>query len=203
MIDGPPEPNPGSNEPIHSPSLLEAIRTATADAHAALERQLPPGGWSRAQYAAFLRATLAVVDILEPRIRKWLPDFPGRGGPGGPRLRRDLAALGAHAGGAPVGDLPDIDTIGAAYGAAYVLQGSMLGGSIIARTLQSNSQIPGDSFSYLQPPGVAVGPMWRVFTTRLDEFGSAASAAERQAAIDAAQRTFAGFAAAIAREGVS
>jgi heme oxygenase len=78
-----------------------------------------------------------------------------------------------------------------------------LGGAIIARTLQPNSQIPGDSFTYLAPPGVSVGPVWRAFTTRLDAFGSAASAADRRAAIDAAQRTFAGFAAAMAREGVS
>lgn len=204
MINGPRKPHPASDEPIHStPSLLEAIRNATAEAHAALERQLPPGGWTRAQYAGFLRATLAVVDIVEPRIREWLPDFAVAGEPGGARLRHDLAALGDPGDVAPAPDLPVIATIAAAYGAAYVLQGSMLGGSIIARTLQTNSQIPGGSFTYLRPPGVSIGPVWRAFTMRLDAFGSAATAADHQAAIDAAQRTFAGFAAAISREGVS
>lgn len=204
MINGPRNPHTPSGEPIHStPSLLEAIRKATAEAHAALERQLPPEGWTRAQYAAFLRATLAVVDIVEPRIRRWLPDIHGAAAPGGARLRHDLAALGEPHDVAPAADLPNIDTTAAAYGAAYVLQGSMLGGSIIARTLQLNSQIPGGSFTYLQPPGVSIGPVWRAFTMRLDAFGSAASAADHQAAIDAAQRTFVGFAAAIAREGVS
>lgn len=204
MISGPRRPTSQSNEPIHSTlSLLAAIRAATADAHAALERQLPPGGWSRAEYAAFLRATLSVVDIVEPRIRQWLPDVHGGAGAGGARLRHDLAALGEKDDVAPAPDLPVIDTVAAAYGAAYVLQGSMLGGAIIARTLQPNSQIPGDSFTYLQPPGVSIGPVWRAFTIRLDAFGRGATAADHQAAIDAAQRTFAGFAAAIAREGGS
>ena len=204
MINGPRRPHTQSDQPIHSePSLLDAIREATADAHAALERRLPPGGWTRAQYAAFLRATLSVVDIVEPRVRQWLPDVHGGAVPGGARLRHDLAALGEPDAVAPVPDLPVIDTIAAAFGAAYVLQGSMLGGAIIARTLQLNSQIPGDSFTYLQPPGVSIGPVWRAFALRLDAFGGAASAAEHRAAIDAAQLTFAGFATAVAREGMS
>jgi CheY-like chemotaxis protein len=58
--------------PLAKPALTlrEALRASTQLRHEALDRALmPPGSaWTRARYHQFLRATLAVVDTLEPAI---------------------------------------------------------------------------------------------------------------------------------------
>ena len=184
------------------PTLLELLRAATATTHRELEERMPlDDGWSRERYAAFLRATLAVVDAVEPSIRRLLPDQPAGETPGADRLRHDLTLLHSDADVAPAPGLPRIDTPAAAFGAAYVLQGSMLGGIVIARRLQLDPDIPAGSLTYLRPSESA-GAAWRDFVRRLDAFGAKAEAAERHTAVAAARQVFASFEAAFSREGV-
>jgi heme oxygenase len=190
-------------EPGHSePTLLVLLRTATAPAHRSLEARMPlDDGWSRARYAAFLRGTLAVVAAVEPPIRRFLPDSSDGETPGADRLRHDLTLLDTAADVAQAPGLPAIDTPAAAFGAAYVLQGSMLGGAVIARRLALDPHIPAGSLTYLRA-GNAAGPSWREFVRRLNAFGAHAPAAERDTAVTSARQLFASFEAAFSREGV-
>jgi heme oxygenase (biliverdin-IX-beta and delta-forming) len=202
MTDAVHDEEPVAEPGESAPTMLELLRTATAATHRQLEERLPlDNGWSRWRYAAFLRATLAVVAVVEPRIRRLLPDPPAGGTPGADRLRHDLALLHTDADVAPAPGFPEIETAAAAFGAAYVLQGSLLGGAVIARRLELDPDIPAGSLTYLRP-SQAAGPAWREFVGRLNAFGADAAAGERHAAVVSARQTFASFEAAFSREGV-
>lgn len=187
------------------PPLLDLIRTATAPHHASLERRLDLNtrAWSHDRYAAFLRGTLAVVGPAAGVIQQHLGNcFDLSMGVGAPdaRLRQDLDALGepdvANA------EIPAITTLGGAYGAAYVLQGSLLGGQIIAATLIKQIGLAPEQLNYLRPP-VAVGPHWKAFIGALNAFGDTASADDRHSAVSAAVEYFGAFAASFQREGLA
>jgi heme oxygenase len=189
-----------------SPRLLDAVRASTRPTHDALERRLDlaSGGWTRATYAAFLRATLAVAAPIEAAVDAHLqPLFDSTLGlrPRAERLRHDLHSIGASidVGEAPA--LPPVAGVAAALGAAYVLHGSLLGGRGIAASLEEEIGLSRDSLTYLAPPHLALGASWRAFTAALDAFGHSASPIERDAVVVTAQRTFASFDAAFTREG--
>lgn len=189
--------------PIH---LRESLRSATHDAHVALEARLDLAGrpWTRDTYAAFLRATLAVVDAVEPAIRHWRLTHGSTTDviPPSQRLRHDLAALGDDRGIHAV-PVPRIDDAATAFGAAYVLEGSRLGGQVIARTLESRLGLSAEAMTYLRPPDQPVGAAWRAFVNDLDAFGAAAPPASWRAAEACARAMFAAFGAAFTAEGLA
>ncbi len=158
--------------------------------------------WTRGRYQRFLRATLAVVATLEPAIAGLLPDVAPMESPSrAARVRADLRALGD---GAVVASLamPDLGNRAAALAAAYVLEGSMLGGQHVAQALARDLALGDESMTYLRPPGAAIGLRWRTVVTALDAFGTRATAVEWRAAETAANATFDAFAEAFRREGL-
>jgi CheY-like chemotaxis protein/heme oxygenase len=139
----------GPAEP--SDSLRSLLRRSTGDLHDRLESDLDlVSNFSIARYGAFLRMTYAVLSPLEGPLARHLPDVLGEG-EGAARtraLRHDLAALSsALPAEAPV---PDIRSEADAFGAAYVLQGSMLGGAVIARALLARHAVDERSLTYLR-----------------------------------------------------
>lgn len=60
-----------------------------------------------------------------------------------------------------VADLPSGGM--AALGALYVIEGSTLGGEVIARTLRQASWVPPHGLTSFRPYGAAAGRMWREF----------------------------------------
>ena len=191
-------------------TLLTAVRAATSDAHDALERRL---GISEAHcqvtdYITLLRSTLAVVEPLERDIARHLwPHFDWWAGVAGGdtplrahRLRADLHALGAPPLVAPSPDLPPVATAASAFGAAYVLQGSLLGGATIIRFLQANTSVTSAHTSYFRLYGDGLGAAWQRFVSALETFGASATATEWQATIDAARDTFRAFDTALSVE---
>jgi heme oxygenase len=199
---GTPEPTVTAPLATSTLALREALRASTHSRHEALDRALMPPGtvWTRGRYQRFLRGTLAVVETLEPAIAALLPDLAPIDAPArAVRLRRDLRALGADAVVDPCA--PALSGRPAAFGAAYVLEGSMLGGQHVAQALDRDLGLGDAGLTYLRPPGVAIGPRWKTFVATLDAFGAAAAAAEWRAAEAAADATFAAFTAAFRREG--
>jgi len=97
--------------------------------------------------------------------------------------------------------LPAIASVAAAFGAAYVLQGSLLGGAVIARTLRERLGLAGDAMTYLTMYGDRLGAAWREYCASLDAFGTAHPGAW-DAVIGAADGTFAAVDAAVAEQGV-
>lgn len=185
-------------------TLRDALRASTHSRHEALDRALMPAGsaWTRPRYRQFLRGTLAAIATLEPEIAGLLPDLaPPETRSRATRLRSDLRALGDDAVVEPVA-APGLPGRAAAFGAAYVIEGSMLGGQYLAQAVVRDLALDDACLTYLRPPGVAIGPRWKAFVARLDDYGARASADEWRAAETAAAATFTAFTDAFRREGL-
>ena len=174
-------------------SLLSSLRTCTAAAHARLDDGLArASGLGAARYPAFLRASLAVLAPLEPALARWLPAVaaPSRVA----ALRVDLAALGADASVVPV-EVPALDSLAAAHGAAYVVEGSALGGAVLAERVAA-AHGPAAPTSYLRLRGRATAQHWRAFLVGLARAEHGFDAGDREAACEAARALFAAYEAA-------
>jgi heme oxygenase len=187
-------------------SLLADVRVATREAHERLERQLDLEHHPTLErYRLFVRATCAVVVPLEPSLTAWLGPLFAAPEPGTrmDRLRADLSHLGSDSlpsgapGMAPAGSMAE------AFGAAYVLQGSLLGGAVIARLAHSRLGVGEEGTTYVRLYGDGLARAWRQFAQALEEFGTYRSDAERQVVVAGAERTFEGFGAALEREGLT
>lgn len=143
---------------------------------------------SAPSYGAMLRAHAGALLPIE--------DWLATGGislwePRGTALRADLAALGIPA--------PETEPLrwagdeSAYWGTAYVLEGSRLGGAVIARRLQPG--LPCAYLGHVHAPG-----HWRAFLAALDERAMAGGALWQADAVAAAQRTFDAFARAARSE---
>jgi len=195
-------PASGDHAPV---TLRHLVRSTTRGAHERLERELnlEQGQWTLETYAGFLRATLAVVEQAEPHIAVALrPYFPiSDGGPTATsRLNADLLALGARDRPASQPRLPEIKATAEAFGAAYVLEGSRLGGQVIAAALTRQLGIGDEHLSYLCPSGVAVGPRWRAFVDALDDYGRTVDRAEWDTVAGTANEMFGAFREAFMQE---
>lgn len=141
----------------------------------------------RGAYGDFLAAHARALFPVETWLS--LPGMMG-GRPRSPALRADLAALGR-----PLVVPAPIDwKSGEAerWGAAYVVEGSRLGGALLKRGVPA--EFPCEYLSSIHPQGG-----WRAFTGRLDELAAAGGLIWEAQAIASAKRTFALFAdAAIA-----
>lgn len=147
-------------------------------------------------YARLLRMTLLVVAPLEPAISRYLPDFFIEGRSRADAIRADLTTLGVSPVPASVA-VPAIADLSDAFGAAYVLQGSMLGGAVIKRALERDLRPDTRPTSYLDYLGSDLGQTWKSFTTRLDVYGQQAEAPAWSRVLRTAQDTFAAFDAAL------
>ncbi|HVU57573.1 MAG TPA: biliverdin-producing heme oxygenase [Puia sp.] len=122
-------------------------------------------------YVAFLNWLYAYYSPLEDRIRTQLtPDnFPDLER----RCRADMLLQDMEAAGIPLPhpeicrDLPAIDTYGKALGALYVLEGSTLGGRIIA-DMMTRQLDSGKCLSYFNSYGNETAGMWQSFKDLLD-----------------------------------
>ncbi|TBZ13370.1 biliverdin-producing heme oxygenase [Rhizobium leguminosarum] len=162
-------------------SLRSALRAQTADCHAAVDALFGSFNLSRAQdYKAFLRAHARVVPSVEHAleeagIARLLPDWPERRR--AHLLAADIRELGDRLP-APLPQ-PTLHCEAAVWGAAYVLEGSKLGGALLAKAVPDH--LPS---SYLTPQGQK-GAM-RLFMDRLD----ASKVDDPGAAVTAARNVF-------------
>jgi heme oxygenase len=164
-------------------SARAALRAATADAHDRVDRLFSRLDLARpGDYRLFLQAQASAHLPIEAAlddggIAALLPDWPERRR--AHLLVADLAALGIDIP-APVPP-PLLSGPHAMLGAAYVLEGSRLGGAVLKRSLS-----PGAPVSFLnasQMPGA-----WRKLLERMDHFLYETAALE--AAVGAARNVF-------------
>ncbi|WP_313374509.1 biliverdin-producing heme oxygenase [Chishuiella sp.] len=69
-------------------------------------------------------------------------------------------------------DLPKLfklDNRAEAFGALYVIEGSMLGGNVIAKTLKKYPDLENKSFNYFGHYGDKLGKSWKVFLSYINE----------------------------------
>jgi len=146
--------------------LLVRLRSDTHALHERIESAvdlLSPDA-SLDQYAAFLDRFRRFLAAVEPPLAVRLTAL---GYPYSPRealAAEDLALLGRVAGIRPPPEVPD--SSGArAIGCAYVLEGSTLGGQIVARALECRfgPHLAGAT-RFLRPDPDAPGKRWQAFT---------------------------------------
>lgn len=188
---------------IASGSLLDALRASTGPAHRRLEADLalldgPPSAERfgrvlegfRCFHAAWepvAAAALADPTFFEPRRRLGLIDA-------------DLRALGrASAGRSPGEDWArrvDADHPAGVWGSVYVVEGSALGGKIIARALAGAPWLPPGGLRTFDPYGADAGRRWAECRARL----TALPADARPRVVAAAEAAFAALHALLAPE---
>jgi heme oxygenase len=167
-------------------SARAALRAATAEDHERVDRlfsRLDLG--SDAGYRLFLTAQAAAHLPVEAALEATgapalIPDWPLRRRSG--FILADLAELGIDT---PPGiPPPPLADEAAILGAAYVLEGSRLGGAFLKRSLAP--QAPSRFLAAPQEPGA-----WRKLLARLDE--SLYDAARVEAACETAKQVFKRF----------
>jgi heme oxygenase len=110
-----------------------------------------------------------------------------------PLLTRDLEVIdksGAGVTGLPICEnLPELARLSQAFGCLYVLEGSTLGGQIIARHIKERFNFDrNNGCSFFNCYGKEVGPRWKTFSTMLTSYASTSNT--EKIIIDAARDTF-------------
>lgn len=157
--------------------LLERLKSETLPQHRALESSLDLPE-SRQAYRHRLSGFLGYVEPWEARLTSVLRHHPGvwKGRLKTNLLKRDLCALGLNTGEIEAlprcMNLPLLDSVAAAVGSLYVMEGSTLGGRMIVRALQQSLELPAESLSYFSSYGAEVGERWKEFREQLLGFSS-------------------------------
>lgn len=174
---------------------LRDLKHATQAHHAEAERhvQILDATACVATYERYLRRMLGFHAPMEDRLAGHAGlDALGFDAPARRKqdlLRQDLATLGSVAPEVSCRALPDVADLADAIGAAYVLEGSTLGGRFILSRLPARLRhLAGVATAFLEGYGAATGAMWRRFAT-IAHTGLADPGA-RARAIASAQATF-------------
>lgn len=172
--------------------LRERLRRETAEAHRRLEDGLGLAAedLTLGRYRGILEGFYTFLRPWEDRVEAAVgdPAFTA------PRRRahllaEDLAHLGVdrqHLAALPdCPGLPRIEGPAQAMGSLYVLEGSTLGGQVVARHVEQRLGLSdGQGYAFFNGHGRATGALWRGFLERLAAF----SAPERDDAVVAAAR---------------
>ena len=171
------------------------IKEATKVAHQQLEKKVVErlkAIRSEEDYADFLTLFYAYFSGVEQAIAPFitpelLPDYKERRNAS--YLKQDIQELVSEIGSLPEVRVPNITNKQQAMGALYVMEGSIMGGSIIVKMLEKGGISKGISF--FSGYGESTGQKWGVFTAALNEV--AKTAEEEELAIEAANETFTRF----------
>lgn len=156
----------------YAEGLLARLRAGTRQAHDEVERtlDLPTSLSSRERYTHLVGCFHGFHAAFEPAVSRALGDERFLG----PRrklalLRADLLALGfpdAQAAALPTPNLPPVPSRSAALGWLYVIEGSTLGGALIAREAERQFGLTAATgCAYFRSYGDAAGAMWTAFRT--------------------------------------
>jgi len=156
-------------------NLLQRLKRETALAHDRIEQAfgLRARTSSTSAYRDLLARLYGFHAVWEPRVEAVLPDpelFRGRQKTG--HLINDLRALGMAD--SDIGELSlcrslmPLHSSAEAIGSMYVIEGSTLGGAIIARHVERGLGFDRrNGCSYFRCYGEDVGPMWKAFGAKL------------------------------------
>lgn len=186
--------------PPIAPGILPHLRTATGEAHQALERIVDVERCVAdvTRYRTLLERFLGFYRPLEWRLAV----VPGWEASGvdllarwkTPWLEADLRALGlsqAEVAGVPnCAELPLADDPARGFGCLYVLEGATLGGRQITGMLRE-SPVPPGARHFFGSYGAETGARWREFLAALEGYAGTADDRQRADLVAAAAQTFA------------
>jgi len=158
-------------------SLRSALRAQTADCHAEVDALFGNFNLSDINdYRAFLRSHARAVPAVEAAleqsgITRLLPDWPERRRTS--LLLADIAELGDSAT-SPLPQ-PELRNEASLWGAVYVLEGSKLGGAMLAKAVPAH--LPSRYLSPQGPKGSMRAFMERLDTSGIDDIAGAVAAA--------------------------
>lgn len=184
---------------MESLTFPDHIKTYTKLEHASLEKHLIgiiKGIRTTAQYIDLLRMFYGFYQALEVEMEQYLtidrvPDVKQRRKAGA--ILQDIKDLGGNNQQQTMQvEKPIINNYARALGAAYVLEGSTLGGLIIAKMIKTQlPDIPaGKGFSFFTCYGEDAPDMWKKFRTYLLAL---TGKEEQDNAAEAARKTFLTF----------
>jgi heme oxygenase len=173
--------------------LTEVLRGETGAQHALLEAANPLPR-TEADYIRQLKTFFGFVEPWERALEQALPaDDPIRAGRRKTAwLEHDLEFFGITRSQRErlprVTELPSLSSRPEILGAAYVLEGSTLGGQIISRHLEETLGLRGGcGYCYFRSYGPDVGAQWKAFRAELLQ---ASSATNDPVIVRAARNTF-------------
>lgn len=175
--------------------LSTNIKEATRTAHQQLEKKVVlqlKAIRNEADYAALLKNFYAYFSQVEKAIAPFitpelLPDYKDRRNSS--YIKKDIEELGFSTDELPAAIAPAIANTQQALGALYVMEGSIMGGSIIVQMLAKAGISRGVSF--FSGYGPATGEMWGKFVAVMN--AQATTPAEEALSVNAANETFSRF----------
>lgn len=174
-------------------TVLEQLRQQTRPSHQRLERRLlaPPGLYDSERYGTYLLVLRGIWSVLQARalldadLLRHLPDLR-KSLRKIDSLGRDLCDLGRPLVELPQPALPPGWRSAELFGALYVMEGSQLGGPVLARKLDAlGLKLP---TAYLLGGSATLSERWRAFCDALEGFATNAEA--RQGVCDGAVEMF-------------
>jgi heme oxygenase (biliverdin-IX-beta and delta-forming) len=175
--------------------LSTNIKEATKEAHQQLEKKVIlklKSIRSNADYADLLKHFYVYFNAVEQTVAPYitnelLPDHAERRNSA--YLKADIKQLGGDLDDLPAVQTPQIGNVASALGALYVIEGSIMGGSIIVQMLAKYGITEGVSF--FSGYGEATGQMWGKFIGVMNTHVQTEE--EEEQAITAANETFSRF----------
>ena len=181
-------------------SFLVRLRSETRALHASTERRVAPAERLRdvGAYARLLAALYPLYASIEDRLEPFGADWLELEPPLDVALRRrahllvtDLASLGLDEPWRIGAAAPAIESFAQAFGALYVLEGSRLGGRVLARQVSAAVGAPASQAQrFLRGEGTEVGRLWTELRTALAGFAAGSDAGTRDDVIVGALETF-------------
>jgi heme oxygenase len=174
--------------------LHQELKDTTTPSHQALEKKMV--GFIRnikteRDYVRFLRVMYGYYSALERQIETFIPEPEILGRRKANHLLNDLGCFESEDEPALCRELPNINSYHAALGALYVMEGSTMGGNIIARIIKGQlGSTGGDGFSFFNGYGDNTKKMWEAFR---QNFEKPFASEEREELIEAANNTFITF----------
>jgi heme oxygenase (biliverdin-IX-beta and delta-forming) len=155
---------------IQEKQPAQVVKCETGEQHRQVEELLLPKLKSISSiydYAVILKMFYGYYMPLENHLQKFitpalLPDIAKRRTSG--LILEDLKGIGLPVTSLPLCNaLPTINNVPTAFGALYVLEGSTLGGKMIARMLAKNSVVPIHALNFFHGYREETGLMWTSF----------------------------------------
>lgn len=154
------------------------VKEQTKKLHAETEALLIPKikeARTREEYASILHIFYGFYAPLEQQLNLFvtdnvLADWPQRRKAA--LLLHDLQRLGKSIEVPVCTQLPAVTTVNEAMGVLYVLEGSTLGGKIIAGILQKNTGLSEDAFTFFNGYGAENETMWLQFKRALNSWAT-------------------------------
>ncbi|MVN77935.1 hypothetical protein GO988_16520 [Hymenobacter sp. HMF4947] len=175
--------------PSETPTILQALRAETRPAHDLLEQNhfnqsLAAGTLSYAATAHFLAKMYGFLVPYEARLRQQNlgPEWEAEARQRAHLILEDLQVPASALALCPI--MPPLASWPQLLGAMYVLEGSTLGGQVIARQL-AKADIP--LRTYFGGYGAQTGPRWKAFCQLL---AAAATPANQAEIVQSASLTF-------------